>query len=74
MQVAPVGRGTRAKPGHSGEKMNQRETRSASGKRNEANPGQSSGKRNEANPGQSSGKRNQGETKSVQCDKEPGRN
>ncbi len=57
-----MGRGTRAKPGDSGEKMNQRETRSASGKRNDANPGQSSGKRN------------QGETKSVQCDKEPGRN
>ncbi len=57
-----MGRGTKAKPGDSGAKMNQRETRSASGKRNEANPGQSSVKRN------------QGETRSVQCEKESGGN
>ncbi|CAK9226501.1 unnamed protein product [Sphagnum troendelagicum] len=61
-QVNPVGRGTRAKPGHSGAKMNQRETSSASGKRNEANPGQSSGKKN------------QGETRSVQWEEERGPN
>jgi hypothetical protein len=69
-----VGKRTRPKPGQS------------TGKRNQANPGQSSGteapKRflvspvgqgTKAKPGQSSRKRNNGQTRSVQCEKKPGK-